>query len=199
MVTLQAMPIWLALLMPIRHTHSSIYWMEWVFAMWLYPQLWGFQMQAKDSLAAVLRVLRRARGLKAEDFANHIAPTHVNNLENGKVSVTLETLQSVSAVLDVRPITLLILAESFRGKVSPADMLVEIEKELNNLASPAMLKDFAGQMEGDQLVRRPSGAQLSQEKLSAVRECKAQGMTQREAVLELGFPTSTVQRYWHKE
>lgn len=156
-------------------------------------------MLVRDSLAAVLRVARRTRDLKAEDFSGGIDPTHVNNLENGKVSVTLETLESVATVLDVRAISLLVLAASLREKVSPTDLLAEVKKELRAFSSPEILADLASQIENDQLVPRPSGAQVSQEKLAAVRACKSSGMTQRETVAKLGLPASTVQRYWHKK
>lgn len=92
-------------------------------------------MLVRDSLAAVLRVARRTRDLKAEDFSGGIDPTHVNNLENGKVSVTLETLESVATVLDVRAISLLVLAASLREKVSPTDLLAEVKKELRAFSS----------------------------------------------------------------
>lgn len=161
--------------------------------------LLGIPMLVRDSLAAVLRVIRRSRGLKAEDFSALIDPTHVNNLENGKVSVTLETLQSVSSVLDFRAISLLVLATSVREKVSPNDLLAEVKREIRAFSSAKAMAEFASQIENGELVRRPSGAQVSQEKLAAVRECKIAGMTQRETVVKLGLPASTVQRYWHKE
>lgn len=156
-------------------------------------------MLARDSLAAVLRVLRRARGLKAEDFSACIDPTHVNNLENGKVSVTLETLESVANVLDLRTISLLVLATSFREKISIHELLTEVKTQVDEFSSSEILAAFASQIENGQLVQRPSGAQVSQKKLAAVRECKVAGMTQRETVAKLGLPASTVQRYWHKE
>ncbi|MEG8293051.1 MULTISPECIES: helix-turn-helix domain-containing protein [Pseudomonas] len=156
-------------------------------------------MLARDSLAAVLRVLRRARDLKAEDFSTGIDPTHVNNLENGKVSVSLETLESVAKILDLRTVSLLVLATSLREKISPHELLAEVKTEVREFSSPRFLADFASQIENGELVRRPSGAQVSQKKLAAVRECKVAGMTQRETVIKLGLPASTVQRYWHKE
>lgn len=156
-------------------------------------------MLARDSLAAVLRVVRQTRGLKAEDFSASIDPTHINNLENGKVSVTLETLQSVSAVLEIRAISLLVLAASVHEEVSPTELLAEVKRELRDFSTPKILADFAKQIENGELIRRPSGAQVSQEKLAAVRECKGAGMTQAETVSKLGLPASTVQRYWHKK
>ncbi|GAB5342902.1 hypothetical protein PFUM301598_13790 [Pseudomonas fluorescens] len=50
---------------------------------------------------------------------------------------------------------------------------------------PKILADFARQMGNDQRVPSPSGAQVSEEKLTAVRACKNAGLIQR----ELGLPT----------
>jgi transcriptional regulator with XRE-family HTH domain len=173
--------------------------MEWVFAMWLYPRIWGFRMLARDSLAAVLRVLRRARGLKAEDFSGCIDPTHVNNLENGKVSATLDTLESVASVLDLRAVSILLLATSLREETHPLELLSKLRAEIDSVLSLSALADFESQIENNRLVPRPSGAQVFEDRLAAVRECKVAGMTQRETAVKLGLPASTVQRYWHKE
>lgn len=156
-------------------------------------------MLARDSLAAVLRVLRRARGLKAEDFSGCIDPTHVNNLENGKVSVTLDTLESVASVLDLRGVSLLLLATSLREETHPLELLNKLKAEIDSVLALGVDADFENQIENDRLVPRPSGAQVFEDRLAAVRKCKVAGMTQRETVVKLGLPASTVQRYWHKE
>lgn len=156
-------------------------------------------MLARDSLAAVLRVLRRARGLKAEDFSGWIDPTHVNNLENGKVSVTLDTLESVARVLDLRAISLLLLAASLRENTHPRELLNQVKAEVDSVLALGVAADFESQIENDRLVSRRSGAQVSEDKLTAVRACKDLGMTQRDTAAKLGLPASTVQRYWHKK
>lgn len=71
-------------------------------------------------------------------------------------------------------------------------------QRLRRFSSPGFLADFASPIEDGRLIRRPSGAQVSREKLAAVRECKVAGMTQRDSVAKLDLPSSTVQRYWHK-
>ena len=156
-------------------------------------------MLARESLAAVLRVLRRARGLKAEDFSSCIDPTHVNNLENAKVSVTLDTLDSVASVLDLKAVSLLLLATSLREHIAPGQLLEELKAEIDSVVALGVVADFESQIENDRLVSRPSGAQVSEERLAAVRACKASGMTQRDTAVKLGMPASTVQRYWHKK
>lgn len=167
--------------------------------MWPYPRIWGKGMQAKESLAAVLRATRLARGLKAEDFSARIDPTHVNNLENAKVNLTLETLEAVAHVLGVRSMTLLTLAATLREETTTEHFLELLSKEVAELSALGVVESSRNQIENGQLVKRPSGAQISQEKLAAVLECKATGMTQRETAQKLGLPATTVHRYWHKK
>lgn len=155
-------------------------------------------MDSRDSLAAVLRVLRRARERKAEHFSEGINPTHIANLENGKVSVTLHTLEAVANVLDIKPVTLLVLATALRNDVSSDSVLREIELELKEVASLGVEGELADEFEDGKLRSRPSGAQISQERFEAVLACKASGLTQKETAQKLGIPSSTVQRYWQK-
>lgn len=156
-------------------------------------------MQAKESLAAVLRATRLARGLKAEDFSARIDPTHVNNLENAKVNLTLETLEAVSDVMGVSSVALLVLAASLREETPPQSFLKQLSQEVEELSALGVFDSSCNQIENGQLVKRPSGAQISEERLAAVLECKASGMTQRETAQKLGLPATTVHRYWHKQ
>lgn len=155
-------------------------------------------MDSRDSLAAVLRVLRRARERKAEHFSEGINPTHVANLENGKVSVTLDTLEAVANVLNVKPVTLLVLSTALRNDVRSDSVLREIELELKELASLGVVGALSNEFEDGKLRSRPSGAQVSHERLDAVLACKASGLSQKETAQKLGIPSSTVQRYWQK-
>jgi transcriptional regulator with XRE-family HTH domain len=160
--------------------------------------LGGFPMDSRDSLAAVLRVLRRARKLKAEHFSAGINPTHVANLENGNVSVTIETLEAVANVLNVKPISLLVLATGLRTSLSADDVIQEVRSEIERLYELGLVGEFVNEFEDGYLKSRPSGAQVALGRLEAVRRCKASGMTQKQTAQELGVPTSTVQRDWQK-
>lgn len=160
--------------------------------------LGGYPVDSRDSLAAVLRVVRRARKLKAEQLSDGVTATHVANLENGKVSVTLETLESMATMLSVKPITLLALATGLRTGTSYELVLRDIESEIEQLTALGLLEEFPREFEGGRLKSRPSGAQVSQKRLAAVLECKAAGLTQKETAHKLGIPTSTVQRHWQK-
>jgi transcriptional regulator with XRE-family HTH domain len=155
-------------------------------------------MLTRDSLGAVLRILRSARKLKVDDFADCIDPKHVNNLENGKSSVTLETLESVAHVLTVNPLSLLILSASLRDGRSPEELLIELKEDVRELRALGVNDGFSGQFEDGKLTVRRPGTQIDQQKLTAIIACKVEGMTQSEAAKKLGIPLSTIRRYWVK-
>ncbi|MBK4992374.1 helix-turn-helix transcriptional regulator [Pseudomonas sp. S37] len=155
-------------------------------------------MQAKESLAAVLRAMRLARGLKAEDFSSRIDPKHVNNLENAKVTPSMDTLEAAASILGVRAMSLLLLETSLRENVTPQDLLRELSDQVEELSTLGIITSAMAQLENGKLIARRSGAQVSQGRLTAVLACKALGMTQVETARKLGVPTTTVNRYWHK-
>lgn len=172
--------------------------MEWRVALWLYPRFWGSVMLTRDSLAGVIRVLRNVRQLKVDDFAGYVDPKHVNNLENGKSSVSLETLEATAKVLNVSPLSLLILSKSL-GNGQPSDeLIVELKNEVRELTNLGVANAFTNQFHEGKLKPRSPGAKVSEDKLSSVRECKAQGLTQSQTAKQLGIPGSTVRRYWLK-
>jgi transcriptional regulator with XRE-family HTH domain len=153
-----------------------------------------------DSLAAVLRLVRDARGLRIEDFAGTVEPRHVQSLEAGRLTTTsLASLEGVAKVLGVNPITLLVLSSGFGADGSPADVLKEIQHDIKALdALKVNAESFSRQFQGGQLVSRPAGVQVNQEKLAAVLLCKDQGMSISETAKKLGMPATTVRRYWLK-
>lgn len=170
--------------------------MEWFDLMWLYPRFWGFSVQTRDSLAAVIRVLRSARTLSVDDFASSVDPKHINNLENGKVSPTIEMLEAVAEVLNVSPIALLLLSSTVRDGRTPEQTLKDLREEVRHLTKTGMANQFPAQFSGGKLVSRARGARVNQENLAAVLTCKSRGLTPSEAAKKLGMPVTTVRRYW---
>lgn len=156
-------------------------------------------MPLRDPLAAVIRLVRSARGLAKEDFPGLLDAKHVYNLENSKASATLDTLEMLSSALDVDPIALLVVAASYERYQSPEDFLKFIGKQTKMLREMGVVDDLPGQFRKDVLVPRPAGRRTSEEKVKAVLRCKASGMTQKEASDTLGIPTSTVGRIWKRE
>jgi transcriptional regulator with XRE-family HTH domain len=155
-------------------------------------------MLTKDSLGAVLRVLRSVRNLKVDDFVGRVDPTHVNNLENGKYSASIDTLESLADVLNVHPLSLLLLSSSLGKDETPEDLLAEIKQELRQLRNLGVVDAFNAQFVDGKLAVRKAGHQVSEERVAAVLACKAKGMSPGETARELGIPGTTVRRDWLK-
>ncbi|WP_082711780.1 MULTISPECIES: helix-turn-helix domain-containing protein [Burkholderia] len=87
-------------------------------------------MVAKHSLAASLRIFRKARGLSQEAFSNVSSRTYLSSLERDLKCPTLNKLAELCEVLDIHPLTLLILAYA-DGSVNQTDqLLLQVQCEL---------------------------------------------------------------------
>ena len=64
-------------------------------------------MAAKNSLAAAIRTVRKARGLSQEAFSNVSSRTYMSTLERDLKSPTLNKLAELCEVMQVHPVTLL--------------------------------------------------------------------------------------------
>ena len=156
-------------------------------------------MPLRDSLAAVLRLVRSARGLSKDDFRGQIDPKHVYNLENAKTSVTLETLETLAASLRVDPLTLLTLAASLDRNQTHEELLSHLSKEAKRLSDLGVVAKWPSQFKNGLLLPLPAGKRTSPERIEAIFACRARGMTQKETAIELGIPSSTVNRIWNRE
>ncbi|RKS18935.1 hypothetical protein BJ917_4635 [Pseudomonas sp. WPR_5_2] len=155
-------------------------------------------MTMRESLAAVLRLVRSARGLSKEDLQGQIDPKHLYNLENAKTGITLDMLNTTSSALNVDPLALLIVASCFEKKLTHDDVLEGLRVEIKGLIDLGVIKGLPEQFVDGSLVPSKAGQRSSPEKIEAVLHCQAQGMTQKETSDALGIPTSTINRIWRK-
>lgn len=90
-------------------------------------------MAAKNSFAAALKTVRKARGLSQEAFSGVSSRTYMSSLERNLKSPTLSKVAELCEVLGVHPLTLLTLA--YVGDRTPkADQLLEqVRQELNGI------------------------------------------------------------------
>jgi len=156
-------------------------------------------MPLRDPLAATIRLTREARGLTKDDFSGLVDPKHVYNLENSRTSVTLDTLESLASALEVDPIAMLVIAGAYERQQSPAEFLKYLGKQAKAFREMGVVDGLPHQFEGGVLIPQIAGRRVSQEKVDAVLRCKAEGMTQKEASVALGIPTSTVARIWKRD
>ena len=155
-------------------------------------------MPLRAPLAAVLRLLRSSRGLSQEDFQGVIETRHIHNLEHGKSSVTLDTLEKLAAVLEVDPVALLAIASSYERGMTAKDYVKQIASEVTKLEKLGVIDKMLGEFEDGQLVTLQPGKRSSTENRTAILNCKAEGRSQKETSELLGLAKSTVSRVWNQ-
>lgn len=88
------------------------------------------------SLAMALRTVRKARGLSQEAFSDVSSRTYLSSLERGLKSPTLNKLEELCEVMEIHPITLLVLAYA-HDNLSEVDRLMEqVRQELKKCIQP---------------------------------------------------------------
>ncbi|EPK7593146.1 MULTISPECIES: helix-turn-helix domain-containing protein [Pseudomonadota] len=97
-------------------------------------------MAAGYSLAKALKTIRKARGLSQEAFSDVSSRTYLSTLERNLKSPTLSKLDELCEVMEVHPLTLLVLAYA-GDDVQQADRLLaqvylEVEAVLKERDAP---------------------------------------------------------------
>lgn len=155
-------------------------------------------MPLRESLAAVLRLVRASRGLSKDDFQGLVDPKHVYNLETAKSGVTLDTLEAIASVLQVDALTLLTVAASLERGQSHKDLLVHLEDDGQQLAELGVLARWNGEFEDGSLVTTKPGRRTPPETVEAILACRGQMMSQKETAEATGVSASTVSRIWNR-
>ena len=68
-------------------------------------------MNLRQAFAKALKTFRTARGLTQEDFSDVSSRTYLSTLERGLKSPTIDKLQALAEVLNVHPVTILVLCK----------------------------------------------------------------------------------------
>lgn len=87
-------------------------------------------MAAKNSLAAAIRTVRKARGLSQEAFSNVSSRTYMSTLERDLKSPTIQKLADLCEVMEVHPLTLLTLAYAGDNTREADELLAQVRQEL---------------------------------------------------------------------
>lgn len=87
-------------------------------------------MAAKNSLAAAIRMVRKARGLSQEAFSNVSSRTYMSTLERDLKSPTIQKLADLCEVMEVHPLTLLTLAYAGDSTRKADELLAQVRQEL---------------------------------------------------------------------
>jgi len=93
-------------------------------------------MKYQDRFAKALKKARKARGLTQEDFSSLSSRTYVSTLERGMKSPTLSKINELAEILNIHPLTLLLLAYAPSNDPARVDALLrQIERESRTINS----------------------------------------------------------------
>lgn len=90
-------------------------------------------MTAKNSLAAALKTVRKARGLSQEAFSDVSSRTYMSSLERDLKSPTLNKLAELCEVMEIHPLTLLTLAYAGDSPHKANELLARVRQELDEV------------------------------------------------------------------
>lgn len=154
-------------------------------------------MSLMPALAALVRVIRHAKGLTQEQMSGSVEARHLHNIENARSSITIDRLEAVAAKLEVDPATLIVLASALSKGMSDEQLLEVIQQDCQGLNSRGALERIADHYQEGKVTRVRPGKQIDPQKLAAIRRAKAAGESQASVSARLGIPKSTVGRLWH--
>ena len=80
-------------------------------------------MNIRKAFAKALKDTRQAKGLTQEDFSEISSRTYMSSLERALKSPTLDKIDELASVLNVHPVTLLIMSYTYVKKGESIDSL----------------------------------------------------------------------------
>ena len=90
-------------------------------------------MNLRQAFSKALKTLRTARGLTQEDFSDVSSRTYLSTLERGLKSPTIDKLQALAEVLNVHPVTILVLSYINAEDRPVDDLLAKVKQELRTV------------------------------------------------------------------
>lgn len=155
-------------------------------------------MPLKESLAAVLRLVRASRGLSKDDFQGVVDSKHIYNIENARSSVTLDTLEALCMTLQIDFLTLLTVAASLDRGESHEKLLQHLAAQGEQLADLGVIAKWSDEFQEGALLPMEAGRRTPLKKVEAVMACRALGMTQKATAEKVGISRATVSRIWNR-
>jgi transcriptional regulator with XRE-family HTH domain len=84
----------------------------------------------EPNFGKALRAVRRRRGLSQEAFDQVSSRTHVSSLERGVKQPTLSKVSELASVMNVHPVTLVVLSFSGGSAGDARKLLLKVSDEL---------------------------------------------------------------------
>lgn len=99
-------------------------------------------MTLKTAIAAVLKAIRKARGLSQNNLAEVSSRTYVSKLERGQSSPTLEMMSTLSSPLGLSPLALVTLILATETGQSIRTLIKTVESDLAVLMEAGVFNDL---------------------------------------------------------
>jgi len=91
-------------------------------------------LELKTAFGLALKQVRNRQQLTQEDFSESSSRTYISTLERGIKSPTLEKVEQLSKVLEVHPLTVMVMAYLYKENDQDlSSLLKSIENEVNAL------------------------------------------------------------------
>lgn len=154
----------------------------------------------QNEIAAVVRALRDLRGSAQEELAEISSQANFSRLEQGKTQASLAKLSKIAVSLNFDLVALVALCQALQDGTSPGEVMAKASKDLEGFVAQGGLQGLERHWEaGEGLIKRTRGKPTDPDKIRAVLELKASGMTRAQVGRELNLPEATVRRYWVKD
>ncbi|EOG8379204.1 helix-turn-helix domain-containing protein [Pseudomonas aeruginosa] len=110
-------------------------------------------MSLMPALAALVRVIRHAKGLTQEQMSGAVEARHLHNIENARSSITIDRLEAVATKLEIDPATLIVLASALSKGLTDEQMLEVIQHEFQGLNTIGAREHIADHYEDGKVTR----------------------------------------------
>lgn len=91
-------------------------------------------MDTKKAFGNALRVARKSRNLRQEDFSITSSRTYLSSLERGLKSPTLEKINLLAERIEIHPLTLMTLTYLCASNTNDPSLLIkQVSDETNNI------------------------------------------------------------------
>lgn len=149
-------------------------------------------MSLRNALASALQLLRTERGLSQQALGGTITSQHINLVENGKSSLTTDSLDEICKSLQVHPVAFLALMYAAQEQTSAADILAAAQADLSAMALLNSAINAAPEKKPHPRVSKAAQVAVS------IQAMKDAGHSRAEVAKMLGLSESTVRRHWNR-
>jgi transcriptional regulator with XRE-family HTH domain len=154
-------------------------------------------MSLDEALAAVVRGLRKSRGLSQEDL-NTVDRSYLSRIERGRNKVTVEILHRIAVLLEVDVSLLLVLMTSLLEK-EPADSVIQrLGEQVSSLKKDGVFSSIDEMLATKRPVSGRDRKAKASQNMAEARRMRATGASLSEIAEKLNLSKSTVHEYLKK-